>query len=889
MKLLASLRSVISSLFRRTRIDEDMDEELRSHIQHRADDLEHGGLPRPEAERRARIEFGGYERSKEEIRQTLGGHLIESLLQDMRFGARMLRKNPGFSILAVLTLALGIALNTSIFSTVSGLLLKPPPVSDPDRLMMVASTNQVRGYDQLPVSVPDFNDWRQQNQSFEGMAADAYKSVTLTGEGAPTRLNAMQVSANFFSILGASPAYGRAFVPSEEAAGKNHVIILSHELWQQRFGADPKAIGRSVMLDGEPYAVVGVMPRSFRLITFPGQIWIPITFTNDDLQPDKRSHRFLYVFARLKPGVSANSARADIAAIANQSAKDFAQTSKGWGTSVTPLQEFMVRDLNVRGPVTVMMSAVGFILMLACANLSSLLLTKMTARHHEMGIRTAIGASRWRLIRQLLAESLILCLLGGGLGLLLSFEGIHLLRLMLYSINGVVGATFAEQLTVDTKVLIFTLVISVFTAFVVGLAPAIEGTRANPQMILKNDNRGGVGEPRSRLRNILVATEIALASVLLIGTGFLITGIIQSLRLALGFNPEQVVAADVSLSGAEYRDSDQKILFFRQVIQKLEALPGVTSAAAATNAAAMGARRLPFQIEGDPEMPLGQRPLARYYVVTDNYLQTMGIPLLRGRTFSNSENKNELRTALVNELLAERFFKDGDALGKMIRVYTDAPEQSGWRQIIGIVGNVKNWPGQTSDNPQVYDCYWQQPAESMTLVIRTKSNLSSFKRSFRDAIWSVDKSQPVEEVESMKTLIQAEQAADEMAVQVFGLFAVVAVILAAIGVYGVAAYSAAQHTHEIGVRMALGAQKSHVIRLMLGGNFRLTVAGCAIGLVLAWPLPRLFMAVIHDFEVSAGWIYIVIPIVMGCIAMLATYFPARRASKVDPLIALRYE
>ena len=879
----------LGALFTRRKLDEEFDQEVRAHLALLEEEYVRQGMSRNEARYAALRSFGGVTQVKERNRRQRGLSQIERLSQDFRYALRMMRKNPGFTLMAVAMLGLGIGLNTSTFSTVSGLLLNPPPVTDPDRVMMVVTTNRAHGWDQSLVSAPDFKAWREQSHSFAEMAAaEAYQSATLTGREMPEQVSTMRVTANFFSLLGVSPLQGRTFVPGEDGTGQDHVVVLSHELWQQRFAADPSIIGRKVTIGDEPYEVVGVMPATFQLITFPSQLWMPLAFTQEQLQPDARKSRVLHVFARLRQDIDLKTAKAEIAALAARSASNSPDANKDWSTNVESLQEFSIRDLGVRAGVVVMMIAVSFILLLACVNLSNLLLTKVTARSREMAIRMAIGASRWRLVRQLLVESFMTSLLGGALGLLLSFEGIHVLRVMLSARGNAIGIALAAQLHADTRVMVFTLFLSILTTFLFGLAPAITGTRVDVQTTLKSDSRAGSGGPRNRLRGILVSTEIALALVLVMGAGFLISALIQSLRTGLGFDPSAIVTAEVSLSSSKYQDSRARAAFFREALQKLEAIPGISSAGAASNLAATGARRFPFHIQGRTETSTAERPLARYYVVTDRYRQTMGIPLLRGRDFADLDTEDTRPVVLVNKLLAERFFGKEDAVGQFIQVDSGAAP-AGWRQIIGIVANVKTWPGQTADDPQIYQCYRQSPVESMTLAGRTNSDPDAIAKEVRGAIWSVDIGQPVTRIASMSTLVTEETASQDVTIKVFGTFAILASVLAAIGVYGVTSYSVTQRTREIGIRMALGASKSDVLGLILGGSGRLIALGGAIGFLVAWPLPRIFQAAWDDMQFGATWIYLAIPALIASIAILASFLPARRATRIDPLVALRYE
>jgi putative ABC transport system permease protein len=814
---------------------------------------------------------------------------LGTFLQDLKYGFRMLAKNPGFTTLAVLTLALGIAVNATIFSLVSAVLLRRPPVTDPGRVVMALSFNPAVGWTGglNPASAPNYADWREHNQVFEDMAAaDAYGSASLTGRGDPERVHSMRVTPNFFTVLGVQAALGRTFASGEDQGGRDKVLVLSHEFWQQRFGADPNLIGKTVDLNGEPYTVEGVMPASFRLQSFGTQLWTPLVLSAAQFAPAARDSRFLYLFARLKPGVTVEQAQTQLETFAQRARQDFPASEKNWDVTVLTLQEFMIRDMNIRPAMVMLMSAVVFVLLIACGNIGGLLLARATSRGKEMAIRAALGAGRVRVVRQLLTESMLIAFSGGGLGLLLSYWGVDLLRASL-SFN---EAVQSFHVAVDLRVLGFTLAVSILAAVVFGFAPALQASRVDLQTSLKNDSRAGTGgRTRHRLHDAMVIGEVTLALVLLTGTGLMIRGILEPMKRSLGFNPQHVLAVDISLSGPKYLEPKKQSEFFRDVVKRLQTIPGVRSAAAANTLAATGPDRVPFQIEGNAPPRKDQEPRAREYIVSLRYLQTMEIPVIRGRGFTATDRADSPGVVLVNETFARKYMAGQDPIGKRLSLGDDSAGKPQWREIVGVVGTVIDWPLQSSDDPQVYESCLQQPVANMTLAIRSEADVSSLTPQIRSAVWAVDKDQPVGNIVSMTKLLGDEQAGDFLMTKLLGLFACLALSLAAVGIYGLVAYAVGRRTHEIGLRMALGARKTEILRLVLSEGMKLTLIGTVFGLAFAWPLPKLFESALMDFHVHAGWLFLIVPAVITAVALMACYIPARRAMKVDPMEALRYE
>ena len=815
-----------------------------------------------------------------------------TLIQDLKYGLRMLAKNSGFTAVAVITLGLGIAANTAIFSVVSSVLLQKPPVRDPDKVMMVMSIDRAKGWGdnpEHPASAPDYLDWRKNSHSFEEMAAvEPWGDFTLTGHDEPEHVSGMRVSANFFHLLGVNPHLGRAFTAGEDERGRDHEVILSNGLWQAHFASDPSVVGKTVRVNGESYIVVAVMPASFKLLDFPTQVWIPLAFDQKQLGPAGRQSRSFLVFARLKPEAASEQAQAEMATISQRLEQSSPEADKGWEARLMSLQEFVIQDFYIRPALMMLMGAVGLVLLIACANIAGLLLARGAGRKHEIAVRSAMGAGRGRLVRQFLSENILLGLAGAGVGLLLAGWGINILHAALSYNEWVKSLEFG----IDTPVLAFTIGLSLITILLSGLVPALQVSRSDLHTTLKEGGRaGGVGVSRDGARRVFVVAEVALALVLLTGAGLMIKSFLESIGVNPGFDSRELLTANVSLPSFKYDSPSQQAGFFQQVTEKLQSLPGAISAAAATNMPlSAGAGNIPFSIEGRPATPPKERPQAREYTVSPDYLRTMEIPVTRGRAFTNFDNQSAPLVALVNEAFARRFFSKEGAAGQHISLETEAGVSSPWREIVGVVGNVKDYFGQPGFDPQIYVPYLQAPSAEMTLVVRSKGDPAALASTVRAAVWSVDKDQPLGNVMTMNQLIDARGAAgDRLMGELLGIFAGLALILAAVGIYGIIAHGVTQRAHEMGIRMALGAERAGVLRMVVGEGMRLAAIGLLIGFAFAYPLPRVFGAAFEGFSVHPSWIYVLAPALVASAALLASYVPARRATKVDPMEALRYE
>jgi predicted permease len=863
--------------------DTDFERELQSDLELEEEKQRDSGKSPEEARYAAQRAFGNPTLIREQIHEAWGWALIEQFWQDVRYGLRQLLRNPGFTIVAVITLALGVALSTTIFSVVSETLLRKPAVKDPDTLCAISSRNLIKGYDLENVSVPDFESWRKQNSVFESMAAETGDSVTLTSKGEPEVVNGGRVTPGYFDVIGVSPTLGRGFLPHEGQAGNHHVVILSNALWRDRFASDPGAIGKDLEINGEPYTVVGVMPQLDNL--FP-RLWVPLVIQAKDLTPDARGHDDLdLVLGRLKPGVTVSKAQAEMTSIAGNLARAYPLTNDGRGITVQTLQDHNIRSENSRNGVIVLMTVASFVLLIACANIAGMLLARGAARVHEMAVRAAVGAARFRLLRQMLAESLLIGAAGGGAGLLGSVFGIKLLRAT-FAFNDA-GKRIGEGLRLDLPTLFFTLAASLLTTLIFGLMPAIRASKVNPRDALTDSSpASSAGLGRIRLRSMLAAGQIALALVLLAGAGIMTREVIREFTEPNGFNPDHLLVAQISLTGQDDQDPSTQAAVFKQVIEKVRELPGVESTDANT-CLPLGCRlNTPVSMVGEPPQPDSQGPWADYFAVGSGYFRTMQISLMSGRGFLDSDTVTAPIVAVVNVEFARRFFPRGDAIGHEIEV---GQQQRKRARIVGIVGNVNEFQGQLSPRPQIYEHYLQSPSASMAVVVRSRIPSKALAPLLQRAIWAVNRRQPVDRIWTMQDLVDDNAGGDRMMVELLGVFASLALLLAAVGIYGVISYSVTQRTREIGIRVALGANKGNVLSLVLRQGAMLCAIGCTIGLLLAFPLPRVFSTIFNSFAPQGPMVAIAVGLIVPTVSMLATFIPARRAASLDPMQALRTE
>jgi putative ABC transport system permease protein len=806
---------------------------------------------------------------------------MDTLLNDVRYAIRNLLKRPGFTLIAVITLALGIGANTTIFSAINALLLKPLPFPELERVVTVWDKFPSRDVQHNEVTMANYLDLRAQSQSFDQLALYRWWSTNLTGIDAPERLQGFLVTGNFFSVIGTQPIMGRTFYEYENEPGKDRVAVITHSLWQRRFGGDANVLNKTIALNSVTRTIVGVMPEHFN---FPkgAEVYAPIALT-PELMRSRGSHTY-YVIGRLKQGISVQGAQADVDNIMARLEKQYPETNTGWGSNVIPLIKDTVRTYDTA--LWVAMAAVGFVLLIACANVANLMLARAIGRQKEIALRSALGASRWRIIRQLLTESVIVALLGGMLGVLIAFWGIDLLR------AGDPGeaSKFApgwHNFGINASVLGFTLALSFVSGIVFGLAPAWQVSKPDLNNALKEGGRQS-GSGSHRLRSSLVVFEMALSLVLLIGAGLTIRSFLALLKTDPGFNAQNVLTMTLVLPSAKYKEESQTQAFFSELVSRVRGVPGVESAGVVSHLPLGGSNASQsFLVEGASEPPPGQKNDGRYRVCSPDYFQTMGITVLTGRGFTEQDKAGSTPVVIVNETMARKHWPNGDALGKRIR-FEGPIDRAPWMQIVGIVHDVKhelNIPV----TPEYYFPHAQDGWIGMVLVARTTSEPSAMASLIRQQVWAIDKDQPVFNVKTMQEVRSISVSLYSFSSATLGVFGGVALLLAAVGIYGVMAFGVTQRTHEIGVRMALGAKRADVLKLVVKDGMKLALMGVAIGLIGAWGVTRLMESLLFGVQTTDLLTFSAVSVSLLVAALLACYVPARRATKVDPLVALRYE
>jgi predicted permease len=804
---------------------------------------------------------------------------MSATLQDLKFAVRMLAKSPGFTVVAVLTLALGIGANTAIFSIVNAVLLRPLPFQDSSQLVLMRET--YKGVGNVSVSYPNFLDWRQQSHCFSAMAIINNVGFNLSGVAQPENIGGYAVSPNFLALVGVRPVLGREFLPSEEKPGTAPVILLSYQLWQSHLGADPAVIGRSITLDGRSFSIVGVLPPAFRFLDRT-DVLVPIGVFAADLT-DRGERGDTDVVGRLSPGVRLAQAAVEMNTITARLATQYPQTNHGFGAHLESFREAFSGDTRLA--VLVLFGAVVFVLLIACVNVANLFLVRGAARAREIALRQAFGASRGRLLRQMLTESLVLAFCGGVLGIVLGAWGISGLGYLLPA-----DSLQTMGVRMDPSVFLFAAVIIVLVAFAFGLIPALQATRPDLQATLKEGGRSATStSAQHRLRGALAIAETALALVLLVGAGLMLKSLYHLIQVSPGFQPARVLYMEMDLRSDQYSKDPAILNFWQQVLDRVRVIPGVESAALGTVVPLTGNhRRSDITIEGLPTPGPGEFPHPDRHNVSAAYITTMGIPLLRGRNFSNADNETAPDVALINSTMARRFWTDGDPIGKRF-LWGHPGEDEKWITIVGVVADTKLYG---LDNParlEVYSPYRQRPSADMNLVVRSAMDPASLTSAIRAAVAAIDKDQPIFDVHTMQQLVDDSISTRRLTLVLLGIFSALALILAAIGIYGVMAYSVALRTQEIGIRMALGAQQKDVLRLILGQGARIAFFGVAIGLVAAAALARLLSSLLFSVSASDPITFAAVSILLVAIALLACYIPARRALRVDPIIALRYE
>ena len=884
--MLDDLRFRIRALFRHRTVERELDEELRFHFDREVEKYMKRGLSEEEAKRQARLLFGGHEQVKENCRDAQGTSFIELTLDDTKYAIRQLFLNPTFALVMILTLALSIGANSAIFSVVDGVLLKKLPYPQPEHLVRIFLSSQQ--YPKFPLNPWDFLDFRARNHSFETIAAFTRGDVQISGDGEPVKLNGFGITSGYFRVLGLRPEIGREFDFQAEIPGNGLQVIISDRLWRTRFGADPNIIGRKITLNMQPFTVIGVMPAGTE---HPGNvyhslaygesvdIWWPFSFTGNSNQ---RASHFIEGIARLKPGVSVERARAEMNAIMTEIGREHGFS--GWNVLVIPLYTEVVGA--TRQMLLVLLGAVGIVLLIACANAANLLMARASARQREIAVRLAMGAPRLRVVRQLLTESLLISCAGGLLGLLLAFVGVRALVSLL-------PADFprANDIHVSWPVLLFTLAVSLATGILFGLAPALQASRTDPKEGLQKTSRGTTaGRHQNRLRSALVMAEVGLASVLLIGAGLMLRTFLNLIHLDPGFREDHLLTATLSLPHAEYKNDAQAAQFYDRLVTELNGLPGVVSAGAGSDLPWTGydENMGGFEIEGKKAPPKDDFH-ARYHMATPGYFSAMGIPLLEGRTFTPADRDGTPKVLIINQVMAKLYWPGEDVVGKRVSFEDNPKKDSDWTTIVGVVGDVKDQP----NSPIAQNAFWWPESQSgqsdMSIAIRTQSDPRQVADALRNVVHQLDPELAVADVKEMNQVVDSSVATPRLTFVLVGLFAGLAILLAAIGAYGVISYSVSQRTPEFGLRVALGAQRRDLLRMVLAQSAKLALAGIAIGLVLALSLGQVVKSLTYAVSIADPAILVSVVLLVFGVALLACYVPARRATKADPMIALRAE
>lgn len=811
---------------------------------------------------------------------------MENLLRDLRFAFRNLTNNPGFTAAALLCLALGIGASSAIFSIVYAVLLRPLPFADPDRVVMVWDHFLLQDTPKSPVSAQEFMDLRSQNRIFTDVGAMAPQLVSLSGGDEPRQLVAGRASASLFQVLGVKTSQGRLFTAEEDRPGNNKVALLSYELWKDRFGSEPHIAGSKIKLDGNPYVVVGVLPAGFQFGSFHSDLWLPQGIDLGKLPP--RHIRLMSLVGRLKPGVTLAQAQAELNLLASHFAQEYPDSypaGSGWGMHVVPVHEDMVG--NVRRTLLVLFGAVGLVLLIACANVANLLLARATSRHKEVAIRTALGASRSGLIRQFLTEGLLLSFLGALLGLFLAFW----ITRALTALNPGNIPRLGE-VRLDGGVLLFALGIVMVTGMVFGLVPALQTSGKSLRAPLQEGGKTSAsGAAGHRTRSALVVLEIAVAVIVLIAAGLSIKSFRRLLAVDPGFRSENVFTLQLSLSRPRYPQDSQVTSFQHRLLERVEALPGVESASFTSQLPLVGVNDLSgdISVEGRLADSSHPNPVTAWRMVTPDYFKTMGIQLLQGRPFTTSDAENAPGAVIVDEELAKRLWPGVSPLGRRLHLNARTPELSQWRSVVGVVRHVQQQQLGSTEGDQLYVPLFQHPLRLMFVALRTRAAPERLMPALREAVWAIDRDLPIIEPQTMDERLLSSLSRPRFNMSLFSAFALTALLLTVVGVYGVMAYSVAQRTRDMGIRMALGAGKKDVVRLVVVQGLALTGAGVAIGLAAAWGLSRLMLSLLYGVEATDLATFATVSLLLGGLAVAASYIPARRAARVDPVVSLRYE
>jgi len=872
----------LKQLFSRRPLYNDLSEEINEHLEEKIEELVATGMSRKEAAAAARREFGNVTLTEEDSRTVWRWPSIENFLMDLRYGLRVLRKNPGFTAVAILTLALGIGANTAIFSVVNAVLFRPLPFRDPGRLVAVWHTPPQKsfpGVTKFVVSPANYLDWRNQNHAFEQMSAVGFRNFNLTGMGQPESVEGRAVSADFLSALGVQPVLGRGFLEEEDQPGHGNVVVISHEFWQTHFVGGKDVLGKQIKLDDQSYAIVGVAPAKFDF-PFQAKLWVPLAWTEKE-RAVRGNHGYI-VIARLKPEIDMKKAQSEMDMISARLAQQYPADDAGWGAVVRRLNQQMFQQV---GPaLLVLFGAVGFVLLIACTNVANLTLAKALGRRKEIAVRTALGASRGRIISLVLTETLLISVVGGALALLLA-------HFVIEAITEFIGPQLplTVQIGLDGWVLGFTLAISILTGFIAGLAPSWHLTKTNLNESLKQglgktdaDSSGG------RARSVFVAAEVALSLVLLVGAGLMIRTLYLLRNANSGMDARNVLTATLGISSKKYATVTQQNGFFNHVLEQVRALPGVEFASAVDSLPLQGGSMQPVAVEGQPVVAMADQPEVAVRLITPGYLRVMRIPLKQGRDITEADNANARPVILVSESFARRFWPNENPIGKHVKL-TFLPGDA--CKVVGVVGDVRlNGLSVTEPVQSVYHVMAQNPQTTfMRLAVRTGLPPTSLISAVTEAIHRVDADEPVVDVQTMEAVVDQSIAQNRLNMILLSAFAGLALLLASIGIYGVQAYAVRQRTREVGIRVAMGAQPAEVFRLIIAQGLRLATTGIVIGLAASFGLTRLMASQLYGLSATDPWTFIGVSIVLLTVALAACFIPARRAMRVDPVVALRYE
>jgi putative ABC transport system permease protein len=884
----------LQSLFRKKRVEEDLSEELRFHLENMIEENIARGMTPEEARYAALREFGGIEQMKEECRDSWGVRIISELGQDVRYGLRQLRRNPGFTIVAVLTLALGIGASTAIFSVVDAVLLKPLPYKEPQRLVLVRERIPHILPEPVALPAPDVVTFQRQSHVLSAVGAFQNQQRDLTGGGTPERINVARVTAGLFPLLGVSPLLGRLFTQQEDQPDQR-VVLLGYNLWRERFGGDQQILGKTVALDRKSYVIVGVMPPDFSF-PFPGvngsepaALWVPMGFTPAELQDIGDNFNYSTI-ARLKIGVTLAEANADVSATAHGIQATVYKGLSGFTleASAEPLKDVIVR--SARPLIAILMGAVTLLLLIACINVSGLLFVRVADREREMAIRSALGASRFRVMRGLLTESLLLGITGGACGLLISVWGLKLLVSL-----APIALLHTRPVSLNVQALGFAVLISASAGLIFGLLPALGLSRSGRNHPLREGRRATAGAGRRGTRSAMVIGEIALSMMLLAGAGLLIRSFEQMRDTDPGFAPQRVLTATVALDPTAYGNATLVRSFFQQLLDRVASLPAVQAAGASTDLPLESNWNHLFTVEEHPRQPSGRSPMADHTVVSGRYFQSLRIPLLRGRLFTPEDRAGSLPVVIVSEGLAKRYWPGENPIGKRIK-WGPPESKSHWMTVVGVVGNVKHGPLDWPTQPHTYQPLAQlnssavdQIARVLHLTVMSKVNPAGLAHDLRRQVQALDPAVPLTTIRTMDAVLASSISPRWFTTLLMSAFATVALLLASIGLYGLIAYSVRQRTHEFGIRLALGAEKSDVLRMVVGQGFRLALIGIGIGIAGSFVLTRFLSGMLFGVKPTDPLTFIAVSLILIAVALLACYIPARRAARVDPMVALRYE